>query len=159
VTDYRDVEDHERLGIFLTNLLDSVVATFESYEIDLPERRYVCLGLPAYDCEQVTVSLVQLYFGPPGQQTATPQRCDGPITAVVAVQILRKIPIGNTRGDPPRPDDISTSTVDMVTDAFVLLRSINGLDPFEAGVIADVSAAEPQGGYDGPVLTLTLAIP
>jgi hypothetical protein len=159
MADYRDVEDYQRLAAFLVNLRDTIIATFESYEIDIPARRIITMGLPPYDCEQLTVSLIQMYYGLPGAQAQTPQRCDGPITAVVAVQVLRAIPLGDMSGNPPKPEDATNSVLAQVTDAWALMRSLAALDEFGLGVIADVVSAEPQGGYDGPVLTLTMAVP
>ena len=60
---------------FLDAVLAKVVATYEEYNIDLPSRRFWLMGEPAIDCEQLSVSFIQMYLGLPGDQASQPQRC------------------------------------------------------------------------------------
>ena len=53
---------------FLDAVLAKVVATYEEYHIDLPSRRFWTMGEPAIDCEQLSVSFIQMYLGLPGAQ-------------------------------------------------------------------------------------------
>jgi hypothetical protein len=152
-------DDKDRLACFLESTLERVVNIFKSFGVDVPDRQLVTVGQPVYDCEQVAVSLIQLYFGMPGQQEPSPQRCDGPVTAVITVQVLRKVPVGGSSGQPPSADALTKSAAELVTDAWILTRTMKELDEFGLGVIADVTAAEPQGGFGGPVLTFTMAVP
>ena len=83
--------DEEALNLkeMLDGVLYRVETTFQSYNVSLPSRRYWTMGLPAIDCEQVTVSLVQMYLGAPGAQVSSPQRCNVPRSATLNVSIAR----------------------------------------------------------------------
>src|SRR5687767_13037385 len=87
------VEPVDHIGWVMHSILYAVEQTFDSYGIELPERRYRTLGnLPAHDCEQVTVSFLQSYRGSPGIQEEGPQRCDAPRAGVFHVEIVRCMP-------------------------------------------------------------------
>ena len=47
-------------------VLNQVITQYTSYNMPLPGRRYWTLGSPSVDCEQVTVSMLQMYLGSPG---------------------------------------------------------------------------------------------
>ncbi len=86
---------------FMEQVLDTIVETFETAGVDLPDRRYITFATPASDCAQLTVALQQLYLGPPGlpAQEATP--CTSPTTATIRVEVLRPVPIPDNRNTAP----------------------------------------------------------
>lgn len=148
----------------LVNLLDSVlsgvVEGFREAGVDLPDRRFWKVGSPVHDCEQLCVFFNQAYVGPPGDEASDPQRCESPRTAQLGIQLVRKVPtITGTRGVLPSGEKIQEASRQQAIDAWVLLDISCSLDPWGLGVIATVDAGEAQGGFQGPTLNLTVAIP
>lgn len=155
----------------LDTILERVVAGFEEYGVELPERRYWTTGTPAADCEQLTVTLNQIYIGPPGDEASEPQKCHSPRTAQIDVQILRCIP--SPQGPRARsisPEAIQAASTQQAIDAWVLLDLACELDTWDVpsptsgvgpglGVIATVDMGQAEGAFQGPVMRLTVAIP
>lgn len=159
-------ENARSIANMLDAILERVVAGFERAGVALPERRYWRTGTPPVDCEQLVVTFRQAYYGPPGDEAATPQVCDGPRSAVVEVRISRCVPTPKgTRATPPSGDEIQQASKAQVIDAWLLLdfapdlESWNGMSPGGLGVIGTVDAGEAQGAYQTTVLTLNMAIP
>jgi hypothetical protein len=149
----------------LQGVLDRVVDVYESVNVYLPERRYWTLASTPADCEQVVVIFLQAYLGPPGDQATKPQRCDGPMTASIQVQITRCIPTISAKGRPPTLEQIQAGAEPLVIDAYMLLRAAGDLEQwdqnegFGLGVIATVDAGEPQGGFQAVTMNISMAIP
>ena len=158
--------DEEALNLkeMLDGVLYRVETTFQSYNVSLPSRRYWTMGLPAIDCEQVTVSLVQMYLGAPGAQVSSPQRCNVPRSATLNVSIAREIPVVGANGRPPSPEKIEQAGSLAAIDAWVLMQSINQLDQWDetgygVGVIATLDTPEPEGGFQTVTMQITMAVP
>lgn len=159
-------------------ILNTVVATYADHEVDLPARRYLAVGGPGstvHDCEQVTVSFEQGYSGLPGNQAMEPSKCVGPRSAVFVVEVVRTLPLPNTTAANPAttvpsrypnvvegvavlpPEVQSDIARKQMIDAMLLLDA--GLRAGETqlyGSLADVSAGQPQGGYQAISLQLTV---
>lgn len=146
------------LWLLAQKLLGKVVETYVQYAVPLPNRRYIALGTPAQDCEQVTVAWQQSYIGPPGDEANAPQRCESPRSAVFQIVVARCIPVADDRGREPSPEAISEASKALLRDSWLLLASVNGWDDY-LGVIATVEAGEAQGGIQPVILTLTLGVP
>lgn len=165
ITSIADVsEDALNVKNLLDNVLETVVSIFESYNVPLPHRRYWNVGQVAIDCEQLSVSLIQIYLGPPGDQASMPQRCNMPRTAVMMITIAREIPVVGMNGRPPSPEKISEGAEISAVDSWVLMQSINELDQWEpgtfgVGTIATVDIPPPEGGFQLVTMQLTMAIP
>jgi hypothetical protein len=165
IVDVADVsEDVTNIVDFMDNVLQRIVDTFESYNVPLPARQYWNVGQSAVDCEQLVVTLIQIYLGPPGDQASSPQRCNMPRTAVMTVTIAREIPVVGQNGRPPSAEKISQASQISAIDAYTLMQSINLFDVWEEGgygpgVIATADIGEPQGGFQLVSLQLTMAIP
>lgn len=153
----------------LVNLLDGTLARVQNIYatagIALPDRQYWTLATPAWDCEQLVVSFVQAYFGPPGDEATRPQPCDGVRSAAMTVQVVRCIPTGGKRGTGvPTAESIQAMSEQLAIDAYLLLDLAPQLDQWDPGypgmgVIATVDSAEAQGGYQGVTLSVTAVIP
>jgi hypothetical protein len=139
-------------------LLEQVRQIYARVGIALPSRQYVTLGTPAQDCEQVTVAFQQTYIGPPGDEASTPQRCDGPRSAVFQITITRCVPTVDAKNRVPTPEQMEPSTQALMQDAWLLLSTSQELDDY-LGVIATVEATDPAGGLQSIVMTLTLGVP
>lgn len=150
----------------LDTVLERIIATYEQAGIDLPARRYWTLETPAADCEQLVVSFVQLYNGSPGQEASDPTYCHSPRSATLVIQILRTIPTVGARGKSiPTAANIQAASRAMAVDAWLLLDMAASLDSWDSfggpglGVVATVNAGAAQGGFQGPSLTVSLAVP
>ena len=157
--------DARSLVRLLDSVLDTVVSTYARAGVALPERRYWTLQMPAADCEQLVVSLMGMYIGPPGDQAATPQRCHSPRTATLNVQVLRAIPTSSGRMNvPPSAAAIQSASELLAIDSWLLLEAAADTDRWNDGmpgfgVIATITAGQAQGGFQGPTLVLALAVP
>jgi hypothetical protein len=157
-------EDALNAKNLLDNVLETIITIFDSYNVPLPNRRYWNVGQVAIDCEQLSVSLIQIYLGPPGDQASMPQRCNMPRTAVMMITLAREIPVVGMNGRPPSPEKISEGAEISAVDAWVLMESLNALDQWEpgtfgVGTIATVDIPPPEGGFQLVTMQLTMAIP
>jgi hypothetical protein len=156
-------EEATRVVDFLDEVLSRIEATFQSYNIPLPSRRYWTVGQPALDCEQLVLTLIQIYLGPPGDQASQPYRCNQPRTAVMSVMVSREIPVVGQNGRPPTAEKIKEASQISAIDAYALMSSINSLDTWEPGgyglgVIATADISPPEGGFQTVSMQLTMAI-
>lgn len=159
-------EDSLNLVNLLDTILERVVTKFGERGIDIPARQYWTLSTPAADCEQLVVFFNQAYIGPPGDEASEPQRCNSPRTAQIDIQLLRCIPTPlGPRARTPEAAAIQAAAKTQAIDAWTLLDMSCELDNWDEyggpglGVIATVDAGDPQGGYQGVTLHLTVAIP
>lgn len=148
----------------LDGVLDAVVNTYAQAGVSLPERRYWTIEQPSVDCEQLVVSFVQAYIGPPGDEANTPQNCNAVKTAVLNVQVSRCIPVSNAKGRAPSGSAITAGAEPLMIDAYLLLDSASQLEQWDLngpglGIISTIEVAPPQGGFQGVTLQLTTAIP
>jgi hypothetical protein len=158
------LEDVQSLARMLQGVLDAVVTAYEAVPMELPERRYWTLQQPAADCEQLVVSFIQAYIGPPGDEASTPQRCYSPRTAVLQVQVIRCIPTVGPKGKSPTAEQIQGGSEQLAMDTWLLLDIAADLEQWDPvgpglGVIATVAAEAPQGGYQAVTLSVSMAIP
>jgi hypothetical protein len=157
-------EDATNLRDMMQGVLTRVETIFQSYNVNLPQRRYWMMGQPAIDCEQLVVSFVQMYLGAPGAQVGEPQRCNVPRSATLNISISRETPTVGQNGRPPAPEKITIASELVAIDSWVLMQSINLLDQWDeygygVGVIATLDTAGPEGGFQTTTLTITMAVP
>lgn len=104
------------------DVLDAVVAGYLADAVDLPARRFVSLGPPAWDCELVAC-WVERTFGHAGDVLAEDP---DPIMAAVGhglraallrIQIVRCYPTLSDAGDPPTPAVMEAATATLLEDA------------------------------------------
>jgi len=158
--------DSEALNLkyLLDGVLDRAVSVFQSYDVPLPTRQYWTVGEQAIDCEQLVLTFVQMYLGPPGDQASTPQRCHVVRTAVMTLSLSRSIPTVGQNGRPPSSETIESAAQIAAVDAWVLMQSVNLFDMWEdggfgVGVIATVDVPPPEGGFQTINMQLTMAVP
>jgi hypothetical protein len=157
-------EDAVHLRDMMEGVLERVQNVFQSYNVELPNRRYWSMATPAVDCEQLVVYFQQMYLGAPGAEVGEPQRCHVPRSATVAVSISRATPIVGQNGRPPSPQNIQASSEIMAIDSWVLMASINLLDQWDEsgygiGVVATLDVSPPEGGFQTSTMLITMAIP
>ena len=156
--------DAKNLAVLMQNVLNAVIDTYTSYTMPLPGRRYWTLGTPAVDCEQVVVSMLQMYIGSPGDEATSPRRCNDPRSVTLLVQVSREVPTVGTNGRAPSGDAIQDGSEISAYDAWILLDSSRLLDQwdpanFGLGVIATVETSSPEGGFQTVSMTITMAVP
>lgn len=158
-------EDALSLKVFCDQVLEVIVDRYAYHAVTLPTRQYWTMGQEAIDCEQLVLSFQQLYIGPPGDEAASPQRCNSPRSAVLKATIAREIPTANGRGHAPAEDKIQDAAYISAVDAWVLLDCVafldqwNGTGAFGLGVIGTVDAESPEGGFQTVTATFTIAVP
>lgn len=157
-------EDAVNLRDMMQGVLERVQSVFQSYNVELPARRYWTMSTPAVDCEQLVVYFQQMYLGAPGAEVGEPQRCHVPRSASMAISIARATPIVGQNGRPPSPAAIEAASEVMAIDAWVLMESINQLDQWDdtgygVGVIATLEASPPEGGFQTTTMVVTMAVP
>lgn len=156
-------DDKNAIGALLQIMLDAVVGTFAHENEALPARQYVTIGLPVVDCEQLTVSALQVYYGTPGSDPNAMQRCDGPRTCVVVIQLWRcdASPTGARGTTAPLPADLTKSALQTARDAWILMDSPSEINAntLGTGYMGEVHFLEPQGGYVGVQMNLTITVP
>lgn len=157
-------EDAVHLRDMMDGILSRIESTFQSYNVELPKRRYWTMGIPAIDCEQLVVSFVQMYLGSPGDQASGPLRCHVPRSAVVTISLSREVPVVGQNGRPPSTERIEQASATSAVDAWVLMDSVNALDQWDntgygLGVIATLDTMGPEGGYHTVNMQLTMAVP
>ena len=155
----------KNLAALMQGVLDSVINTYQSYNMPIPGRRYWTLGNPSVDCEQVVVSMLQMYIGSPGDEATEPRRCNDPRSATLIVSVSREVPTVSINGKAPLADDIQAFSEISAYDAWILLDSSRALDQwatggsFGLGVIATVETNAPEGGFQTVTMTITVAVP
>jgi hypothetical protein len=99
----------------------------------LPERRYVAAGEPrsqAWDCEQLTVSLDGIGFGPAVDVSETSPRAGSPASvmsvrhAVFSIALVRCIPGSDSRGRPPGAAELNAAGAQFMLDAGLLSQAL-----------------------------------
>lgn len=139
------------------DVLAAVVAHYLDEGVDLPDRRYVTDGLPAWDCEQVTVRVARTY-GHGGDVRVETGSLLGPLVlaaADVEVQVVRCSPTVDDAGDPPAADEISASAAAVLDDADLVRAALLAaykdglLGACQGAVLVGWTPAGPEGGLVG----------
>lgn len=153
----------DRLANFADYVLDTVVNVFTSAGVDLPERRFMTVGDPVHDCEELVLVFRALSNGAPGGNEE-PSNCSAPITATFEIHLVRCFPTPVGRGNKaPEADVLTTNALGLMNDSWLLIQSANAMndDPLYStyGFISSVETGEPAGGFIGLVLAVEAAVP
>jgi hypothetical protein len=157
--------DAKNLANLMQDVLQRVENVYQSYNMPLPARRYWNIATPAVDCEQLVVSMIQMYVGTPGDEATEPRRCNDPRSVTLNISVSREVPVVQQNGQPPSPANIQAAATVAAYDAWILMESINQFDswatngPFGMGVIATVDSAPPEGGFQTTRMTITMVVP
>ena len=150
-------DDDKSIAIVGHAILDAVVDGYAAKGRDLPSRRYLTLGTPAVDCEQLVVSFQQIYLGVPGDEASSPQQCGGPSTGVFVVQLSRKVPVGTDSG-PPSKEKIDSASVELLYDMRLLFDIVSNYDHYGMGIIVTGDVVEVAGGYGTIQIQTAMAV-
>lgn len=163
VENYPIAEEAFNLKTFLDKIVEKVRDVYNMYNVPLPDRQYWTFGDAAFDCEQMVVSFVNLYLGPPGDEASQPQRCSAPRTAVVTINVVRKTATP-VNGKLPSATSLQDAADWQAIDAWILIESNQLFDQWDdfiqgPGVIATVTAGTASGGFQNVSMQLTMAVP
>lgn len=114
-------------------LLDTVVDHFAAAGVSLPERRHLVAGSPrefAWDCEQLTVCLEGIGWGPASAAATSQPRTGSPASAtsvrhvILAVTLVRCTPQMDDEGRPPPAAEVDAAAVSSFRDAGLLSQAL-----------------------------------
>jgi hypothetical protein len=150
-------------------LLDAVVGGYETAGVDLPERQLVALGLPAWDCEQLTVSIERIYAhgGDVNIEAPTVTHAHPGFlmrAAVMSVLLLRCVPTSDDSGTPPAAEDEQAGALAVYADQQLVENAI--IDAYNAGGLASCAgltivewlSQTPQGALGGGLTRLRISL-
>lgn len=156
-------------------LLDAVTDHFAAAGRELPDRQCVVAGDPrsfAWDCEQLTVSLQGIGWGPATSAAANSPRTGSPASTmsvrhvVLAVTLVRCTPTPDEEGDPPDAAELDAAGRLFMRDAGLLSQAIvtyvskaeqrlNRVASIEAGIVEPIGPNATHHGLEA-VLSITV---
>lgn len=118
-----------------------------------PARQYIAHEEPAWDCSQLTVSLLRIrpkVFGDPRQS-----RCAVVPVAGFRVALVDCVPVPDKKGNPPKVADLHSSSTALAGEAWRLWKGLTAA--WKAGAFGDCQLVEflplepftSQGGLAG----------
>lgn len=169
MTDYLAIDPEQAYD--LAGAIRDAIGSYYDNEIsvDLPERRLVFPGLPAYDCEQLTVHAERIVpVGGDISQEATPDEHD-PVgfymrAVEYGVTILRCVPVPAAVGQVTNPDDEELAAAAILRDPVHVWNGIisamrSGELPGCGGVRwRSWEALSPQSDLGGGMLRLLVSL-
>jgi hypothetical protein len=149
----------------LQHILETVETTYQQAGVALPERRFYTVGdvaSLAVACEQVTVNLVQVYLGTPGQPDTQPAGCQLAMSGDFVVQVTRCVPApraaaAGTKVKQIPVDSILEAARVQAIDAQILLEAGYSMRSLQ-GRSATVSAGGAEGMFQSMVMNLSLSL-
>lgn len=163
------------------DLLDHVILHWEraapGTAVALPERRLIAPGDPrtiAWDCEQVTISLEGIGFGPAVDIAASPSpRAGLPLSvnslrhAVFTVSVVRCTPPGGEDGSPPAAAELHAAGVTYLRDCGLLSQAVVTFAGVMRARLSDTESVQcgavtpfgPSGGFHSADCALAITTP
>lgn len=121
------------------------------------DRSYVAAGAVAADCDQLTVQVIRVFGGFPGNegpQTQTP--CAAPRTVELSFKLYRCVPTMSEKGAPPSPAELEASAAGLLADLWVMIQGIRvaiadgfGCTSCKGARFGTITPLGPQGGLGG----------
>lgn len=158
-----------RATVLATALLDAIVAGYESYGVELPARRFLAPGLPAWDCEEVAVWIERIFQhqGDVNIETNTVSAAHPALMmqgAMMRVLVTRCTPMMYDDGSPPPTSESTAAALSIYADQMLVRNSI--IDAYNRGELAGCSglsivewvAAADSGGMGGGVTGVRLSL-
>lgn len=158
-------------------LLEFCVAALDELPLKAPERQYVSFGLPALDCEQITVHVFQVGEFDGAYQTLSPadqMRRGHPVpivnVAALVVTVVRDCypgPVGHMGGaSVPEAEDLALASQGLHADGWQLWNAIRqGVKDghvFGACRLVDRNPMQPlgpEGNFAGWTVPVLVSIP
>jgi hypothetical protein len=152
-----------RITAMADQIMEKVIDVFAVEGVPLPDRKLITVGEPVHDCEELVVVFVSLNRGIPGSEEEA-QRCDAAVSATFQVHLVRCFPVSTGRGVvPPTSEELTDNAREKMVDSWLLARA--GVEVAEdplvtwGGIVQQVYADEPTGGYSAVIMTLQIVVP
>jgi hypothetical protein len=158
-----------RATLTASALLDAVVGYYETNGVALPDRQLVALGLPAWDCEQLTVSIDRIYGhgGDVNIEQPTALHAHPAFSmraAVFSILLLRCVPVSDDDGTPPDADAENAAALAVYADQQLVENAV--IASYNAGELASCNgltvvewlSQTPAGGLGGGLTRVRLAL-
>lgn len=145
----------------MNSVMAVLVAAYEELEVDPPDRRYLWVGLPAVDCEQLVLCYRRIYTGVPGSESSDMAYCTPQRVLEMRVEVHRCVPVPGEGGEPPSTEEMGAASTQLLKDAWVVRRATEQF-PAAVGQLHNVVAQEAidaQGGFAGFSQTMGVGIP
>lgn len=146
-------------------MLTAIEEVFDDAGVELPDRRYVCDGDVAFDCEQGVVQITRVFSGTPGAEELSPLQCGLPQAAELDIWLIRCVPTIDDHGNPPTQEQIAASSEIIMADGELLrfglmLKRKAGelLDPHVPVAWGEMRGVGPQGGFAGWLQRLVIEV-
>lgn len=159
----------DRIKAIADAMLAAIVFHYIEEGVDLPARQYVANGLPAFDCEQVTVfceNTVGIQGSPLAEFPSEQFRDAGHAmrAGIFAVTIIRCVPMLDDDGDPPAVEAEDESAALIYGDAVRALNALIGAE--ERGDLPGCGSVvfqrwtneNAQGGLGGGTLRVAISL-
>ena len=151
-----DLPDYERFIAACERFLELIQLEYHRAHVALPARQVITHGTPVADCEEVVVYFGSLSEGFPGTQIDV--MCVPALTATLSAQVIRCVPVSGNNGQPPSSEELYQAARLHSIDMMLLMAAARAMSPDMTRTVS-VNAGEPQGGFAGPAVTLTIALP
>lgn len=152
---YPSYADDFQLPRVLDGWVEAVGTHYDQKGVPLPERRYWMIGTSAHDCEQMVITVQQMFLGTAAAPTEL-STCSGPRALTFNLEVIRCTPTVTNRGRAPEALAIQESSVDPVIDLEILLDIAYIFDPDNAGIMATADVVPAQGGFHGAIAAYTV---
>jgi hypothetical protein len=151
----------------LTAIRDRVGAFYDDASIPLPARRLVTPGLPAFDCEQFTVTAMSSYNVSGPISTSVYEQRTAAVgfdlrTLIIDLTVVRCMAVLGDSGKAPTVAQIEADAEAVAVDEVALRAAVDvavadGTLPAFTNVAMDQwTAIPPLGGYGGSTLRIRL---
>lgn len=148
--------------------LDTVVDHFTAEAVAVPERRFVCDGLPAWDCEQLCTWVDRVYVGTVDVEQVRSVDCYHERVAVVGVLLVRCTP-NVVKETGQRVSLPSAQTIDdharvVLADATLVENALLGeagefgLGGHRGMAFESWQRQGPEGGFSGGLLRVRISM-
>jgi len=151
-----DLPDYERLIAVCERFLELIQLEYQRANVALPPRQIITHGTPVADCEEVVVYFGSLSEGLPGVQVDV--NCFPALSVTLNAQVIRCVPVVGQNGEAPSPEDLYQAARLHSIDMMLLMAAARDLSG-GLGRTISVNGGEPQGGFAGPSVTVTMALP
>lgn len=161
--------DDTRATLTAKALLDSIVDYYAANGYDLPARRLIALGLPAWDCEMLAVSIDRIFahMGDVTIETPTSIAAHPALlmrAATFSVLLLRCVPGLQDSGLPPPVDEEQDAALAAYADQQLIENAI--IESYNAGTLVTCNGLSivewlpqtPQGLVGGGILRVKLSL-
>lgn len=113
-----------------------------------PARRYVTMGPPVWDCEQLVVYFLRGFNGSHGHEDSSRVApCPIRLSATFGVELIRCAPVADAYGNPESSTMLNDAGIALLTELDSLWRGLNTAAKTmagEEGVYAAVNPLEPS---------------